>query len=79
MTLRIFQVSTDGVAVAVEKNGTDREIPPPRPSAAAPATVATPAAAAAPERWTGSSEWDRLRSRLRETEPSVEPHTRRRR
>ena len=30
MTLRIFQVSTDGVAVAVEKKETDREIPPPR-------------------------------------------------
>ena len=74
MTLRIFQVSTDGVAVAVEKKETDREIPPPRPSSAA----ARPAPAA-PERWTGSSEWDRLRSRLRETEPRVEPHTRRRR
>ena len=69
MTLRIFQVSSDGVAVAVPKDG-DREIPPPTPPPPAPP---------GPERWTGSSEWDKLRSRLREAEPRVDPSTRRRR
>lgn len=71
MTLRIFEVSADGVAVAVPKNK-DRETP-------APAPTPPPAAPAGPERWTGSHEWDKLRSRLRDTEPSMEPQSRRRR
>ena len=71
MTLRIFEVSTDGVAVAVPKTK-DHEIP-------APPKASPPPPPAAPERWTGSSEWDKLRSRLREAEPRVEPPTRRRR
>ena len=74
MTLRIFQVSTDGVAVAVSSGETDREIPPPKAAHKPPSP-----APAGPERWTGASEWDKLRSRLREAEPRVEPQTRRRR
>ena len=73
MTLRIFEVSSDGVAVAVSKEkeqAQDRELP---------AQAKTSTAPARPERWAGSSEWDELRSRLREAEPRVEPPTRRRR
>jgi hypothetical protein len=74
MTLRIFEVSSDGVAVPVaKKTNIDREIPPP-PAAAAPVTPPVPAG---PERWSGSSEWDKLRSRLREAEPPPEPRRRR--
>ena len=74
MTLRIFEVTSDGVAIAVPKDKTDREIPP--PAAAAAPTPPLPVSAG-PERWTGSNEWDRLRSRLRETEPRPEPRRRR--
>lgn len=79
MTLRIFQVTSDGVAIPVTGRETDREIAAPKPTPSAAPKVTTSAAPAAPERWTGSSEWDKLRSRLREAEPRVEPQSRRRR
>jgi hypothetical protein len=75
MTLRIFEVSADGVAVAVPKDKTDREVPPQSAAVAAPAAPPVPTG---PERWAGSNEWDKLRSRLRETEqPRPEPRRRR--
>jgi hypothetical protein len=71
MTLRIFQVSTDGVAQAVPLGAERHE-----PSAPTPLPPAPPKG---PERWTGSSEWDSLRARLKEQEPKIEPPARRRR
>lgn len=76
MTLRIFEVSSDGVAVAVPKDKTDREIPP-QPVGVAPVAPPPPPVPAGPERFAGANEWDKLRSRLREAEPRPEPRRRR--
>jgi len=72
MTLRIFEVSTDGIAKAVPLDAERRESPPPPSPPPSPPPKG-------PERWTGSSEWDSLRARLKEQEPKVEPPARRRR
>jgi hypothetical protein len=73
MTLRIFEVSTDGTATPVPRDGDRRESAPPPPTL--PPTLPPPSG---PERWTGSAEWDKLRARLKEQEPQVEPPRRRR-
>ena len=62
MTLRIFEVSADGIATVVPKDEPRREGPPPPQG---------------PERWAGSTEWDKLRARIQQQEPPVT--TRRRR
>jgi hypothetical protein len=62
MALRIFEVSTDGVATAVSKDEV-RKDPPPPPNR--------------PERWAGSTEWDKLRARIRQQEPRIEAQRRR--
>jgi hypothetical protein len=56
MTLRIFEVSSDGVAKAVPKDEVRREPPPP---------AATPQLAAE-EPSPGATEWDKLRTRLQQ-------------
>ena len=75
MTLRIFEVSTDGIAKAVALESERREAASPRVPPAEP----QPSQPSRPERWTGSSEWDQLRARLKEQEPKMEPPARRRR
>jgi hypothetical protein len=62
MTLRIFEVSADGVATPVAKGDDIKGDL--RPATAAAPRVTTPPPAAPPERWSGSTEWDRLRARL---------------
>jgi len=62
MALRIFEVSADGVATPVSKDEV-RQDPPPPPNR--------------PERWAGSSEWDKLRARIRQQEPHIDPRRRR--
>ena len=52
MTLRIFEVSTDGVAKAVPKDEVRQETQPAAPQPAGP------------EHWAEATEWEKLRVRL---------------